>query len=172
MNSLVDGKIIKELYEASKAGVEIQLVVRGMCCLKPSVKNLSENIKVISIVDRFLEHSRIFYFYNSGDENLYFSSADWMERNFDRRIETLFPIEDEDIKREVMNLMKITLSDNTKARILTPDGSYKRIKPDASEKKIRSQVEIYNMTLEREKAKQREKEVIKKFIPKKNPDIT
>ncbi len=170
MNSLVDSKIIKELYEASKAGVEIQLIVRGMCCLKPSVKNLSENIKVISIIDRFLEHSRVFYFYNSGDEDVYFSSADWMERNFDRRIETLFPIEDEDIKKEVMNLIRITLNDNTKTRILKSDGSYERIKPDDSDKKVRSQIEIYNMTLERNK--QKEKEIIKKFIPKKNPDIT
>jgi len=106
MNSLVDTKIIEALYEASNAGVEIKLIVRGMASIRPGVKGLSENISVISIVDRFLEHSRIFYFYNSGDEDLYVASADWMERNFDRRIEILFPIEDIDVKNEILSILK------------------------------------------------------------------
>lgn len=170
MNALVDIKTINALYEASQAGVEIFLIVRGMCCLKPGIRGLSENIKVISIIDRFLEHSRIFYFYNCGEEDIYLSSADWMERNFDRRVEVLFPIEDDDIKKEIMNILKITQNDNIKARLLNSDGRYTFIKSEKNEKQIRSQIELYKYFKEKNISK--EKEIRKKFIPKKKPEET
>jgi len=168
MNALVDIKIIDALYEASNAGVDIFLIVRGMCCLKPGIKGLSENIKVISIIDRFLEHSRIFYFYNAGDEDIYLSSADWMQRNFDRRVEVLFPIEDEDIKKEIMTMLKIIQNDNLKARELLPDGRYIFKKPEKNEKPIRSQIALYEYF--KEKNINKEKEIRSKFIPKMKPE--
>lgn len=127
MNSLVDEKMIDKLYEASRAGVEIDLIVRGICCLKPGVEGMSEHIRVRSIVGRYLEHSRIFYFYNNGLERMYLSSADWMPRNLYRRVELLFPLEDVSIRDEVKHLLEITLMDTVKARIMNPDGTYSRI---------------------------------------------
>ena len=124
MNSLCDRGIIAALYEASAAGVQIDLVVRGICCLKTGLKGISENITVRSIVGNFLEHSRIFYFHNNGFEEVYMGSADWMPRNLDKRVEILFPVEDEKLKHEVIHILDIQLSDNTKARIMQPDGSY------------------------------------------------
>jgi len=168
MNSLVDTKVIEALYEASNAGVQIQLIVRGMSCVKPGVKGLSENITLISIIDRFLEHSRIFYFLNSGDEDIFVASADWMERNFDRRIEILFPIEDKEIKNEILTILKICLSDNEKARELHSDGSYKKRFTKSNEKKIRSQLDLYQYFLERNKRK--EDEIKHMFVPRMNPD--
>lgn len=168
MNSLVDTKIIEALYEASNAGVEIQLIVRGMSCVKVGVKGLSENISLISIVDRYLEHSRIFYFYNSGDEDIFVASADWMERNFDRRVEILFPIEDKDIKKEILTILKISLSDNVKTRTLQGDGTYSRKKIKSDEKTIRSQIELYDYFIERNKRK--ENAIKHLFIPRMNPE--
>ncbi len=127
LNSLVDREIIKELYKASMDGVEIELIVRGICCLRPGVKGLSENIRVRSIVGRFLEHSRIYYFHNNGEDNYWISSADWMERNLNKRIELLIPVEDKRCKEKLHELLKITLSDNTKARELLSDGKYRRV---------------------------------------------
>ncbi len=124
MNSLCDPVIIKTLYEASAAGVKIELIVRGICCLKAGIKGLSENITVRSIVGNFLEHSRIFYFYNSGFEDVYMGSADWMPRNLDKRVEITFPVEDEDLKREIIEILNIQLADTLKAHFLMPDGSY------------------------------------------------
>lgn len=124
MNSLCDPVIIKALYEASDAGVKIELIVRGICCLKAGIKGLSENITVRSIVGNFLEHSRIFYFYNSGFEDVYMGSADWMPRNLDKRVEITFPVEDEDLKKEIIEILSIQLADTLKAHFLTPDGSY------------------------------------------------
>ncbi|MEN8194515.1 MAG: polyphosphate kinase 1 [Bacteroidota bacterium] len=125
MNSLVDPTLIAALYEASKHGVKIDLIVRGICCLVPQVPGLSENIIVRSIVGRFLEHSRAYYFYNSGIELMYLGSADLMQRNLDRRVETLFPIEDEAIKKSIKEtLLDISLKDNQKARILLPNRNY------------------------------------------------
>ncbi len=124
MNSLCDPVIIKSLYEASAAGVKIELIVRGICCLKAGIKGLSENITVRSIVGNFLEHSRIFYFYNSGFEDVYMGSADWMPRNLDKRVEITFPVEDEDLKREIIEILNIQLADTLKAHFLMPDGSY------------------------------------------------
>jgi len=126
LNSLVDEEIINELYEASKAGVIIDLLVRGICCLKPGEKELSENINVKSIVGRFLEHSRIFYFYNDSDELIYLSSADWMGRNLDRRVEILFPVEDKAIALKIKEMLKIYLKDNVKSRRLDKNGNYRR----------------------------------------------
>ncbi|NLD47739.1 MAG: polyphosphate kinase 1, partial [Clostridiaceae bacterium] len=127
INSLVDEEIINELYEASKKGVEIELLVRGICCLRPGIKGLSENINVRSIVGRFLEHSRVFYFYNDGDEAVYLSSADWMGRNLDRRVEALFPVDDPEIVSKLKEFLKICLKDTEKARILDRDGNYLKV---------------------------------------------
>lgn len=128
MNSLCDKEVIAALYEASCAGVKIELIVRGICCLKAGVPGLSENISVRSIVGTFLEHSRIFYFESGGRPELYMASADWMPRNLDKRVEIMFPVEDEKIKEEVLHILQVQLEDNRKAHVLQPDGSYE--KPD------------------------------------------
>lgn len=127
MNSLIDDQIVEKLYEASQAGVEIRLVVRGMCSLIPGIKGVSENITVHSIVGTFLEHSRIYYFYNQGKEDIFLSSADWMQRNLNRRIETLFPVEDPDLKDELKHVLDITLRDTIKTRVMTETGEYVRV---------------------------------------------
>jgi polyphosphate kinase len=124
LNSLADPGMIAAFYEASQAGVEIELSIRGVCCLRPGVPGLSENITVSSVIDRFLEHARILCFHHGGDERVFISSADWMPRNLDRRIELLIPILDETCKRRVINILRTCLRDNMKARMLTPDGSY------------------------------------------------
>ena len=144
VNSLADRDIIKKLYHASQAGVKVKLIARSNCSVVPGVKNFSENIEAISIVDKLLEHARIFVFCNGGDEKIYLSSADWMFRNFDQRNETAVPIYDKKIKQELMHLLQIQLNDNTKSRILdkTQSNKYKTTKAD--EKKIRAQDEIYN----------------------------
>ena len=127
MNSLCDQGIIAALYEASAVGVKIDLVVRGICCLKTGIPGISENIHVRSIVGNFLEHSRIFYFYNDGFEDVYMGSADWMPRNLDRRVEILFPVEDEQLKKQVMHILEVELADNVKAHILNADGQYVKV---------------------------------------------
>jgi polyphosphate kinase len=125
MNSLVDRDVIEALYRASQAGVKIDLIVRGICCLRPKVKGISENITVRSIVDRFLEHSRIFYFENALQPEIYVGSADWMPRNFFRRIEILFPVEDGNLRERIRSeILELSLNDNVKARILNANGSY------------------------------------------------
>lgn len=126
MNSLCDKEIITALYEASCAGVKIELVIRGICCLKAGVPGLSENISVRSIVGNFLEHSRIFYFYNDGSPEVYMGSADWMPRNLDRRVEIMFPVENESLKAQVIHILELQLEDNVKAHILQPDGTYEK----------------------------------------------
>jgi polyphosphate kinase len=143
MNSLVDEDIIRALYDASRAGVKIRLNVRGMCCLRPGVKGVSETIEVVSIVDRFLEHARIFHYHNGGDEEVYLSSADWMPRNLDRRIELLFPVESPDCRAKVLAALDAMFQDNVKARRLQGDGSYKRRKPARGEEPFREQIELY-----------------------------
>ncbi len=127
MNSLCDAGIIAALYEASAAGVKIELVIRGICCLKVGIPGISENIHVRSIVGNFLEHSRIFYFYNDGMEEIYMGSADWMPRNLDRRVEIIFPVEDERLKKSVKHILDVELADNTKAHVLNSDGTYEKI---------------------------------------------
>ena len=131
MNSLCDRGIIAALYAASAAGVKIELIVRGICCLKVGIPGVSENISVRSIVGNFLEHSRIFYFYNDGDSEIYMGSADWMPRNLDRRVEILFPVENPQLKEEVMHILEVQLADNVKAHQLQADGTY--TKPDRGE---------------------------------------
>lgn len=147
MNSLVDLDIIEALYKASSAGVKINLIVRGICCLKSGIKGVSENIRVISIVDRFLEHSRIFRFNNGGISKLFLSSADWMPRNLDRRVEVAFPIEDEDLKLKIEEMLDISLSDTVKARVQLADGSYERIDRRGKEY-IHSQIIFHEMAEE------------------------
>ena len=127
MNSLCDQEIIACLYEASCAGVKIELVVRGICCLKAGVPGLSDNISVHSIVGNFLEHARIFYFENGGSPEVYMGSADWMPRNLDKRVEIMFPVEDPALKEQVVHILKVQLEDNVKAQILQPDGTYEKI---------------------------------------------
>jgi polyphosphate kinase len=142
INNLTDLKIVKKLYEASTTGVKIKLIIRGICVLQPGVSGLSENIEAITIVGRFLEHSRIMVFANEGKELYYLSSADWMERNFDNRIEVACPIFDRDLQRELMTILQIQLRDNTKARIITPTKSNQYVKGNPN-LKINSQVETY-----------------------------
>ena len=127
MNSLCDKEVIAALYEASCAGVKIELIVRGICCLKAGVPGLSENIHVRSIVGNFLEHSRIFYFENGGSPQLFMASADWMPRNLDKRVEIMFPVEDPAIKEQVLHILEVELADNVKAHVLQPDGSYEKV---------------------------------------------
>ena len=127
MNSIVDKKIIECLYDASAAGVKIELIIRGICCLRPGIPGISDNITVRSIVGRFLEHSRIFYFYNNGEELIYLSSADWMTRNLDKRVELLFPVENPEIRSKVKDILMTSLQDTIKAKILGSDGLYSKV---------------------------------------------
>ena len=143
MNSLVDEEIISALYDASNKGVKIDLIVRGICCLKPGIKGVSENIKVISIVGRLLEHSRIFYAENSGNEEIYIGSADMMPRNLDRRVEILVPITNPILKSQVKKILLTYLSDNTKARLLNSDGSYSKLFPKSNSNRINSQESFF-----------------------------
>ena len=140
MNSLVDAVIIKKLYQASQVGVKVDLITRGICSLKPGIKGLSENIRVISILGRFLEHSRIYYFHNDGEEEIYLGSADLMPRNLNQRVEILFPVEDKVLVRQIRkNILELYLSDNVKARLMKSDGTYTRLKPHSSRKSKNAQ---------------------------------
>ncbi len=142
MNSLEDMSMIEKLYEASNAGVKISLIIRGICCLIPNIKGYSENIEIISIVDRYLEHSRVFLFHNGGDEEIYLSSADFMKRNLSYRIETAFPIYDPILKKEIKDFLLLQLSDNVKARIIDAQDRNHYKKNDMA-LPIRSQIETY-----------------------------
>jgi polyphosphate kinase len=139
MNSLIDEEIIRALYAASASGVRIGLNVRGICALRPGVKDLSVNIDVISIVDRFLEHARAFYFLNGGDEQVYLASADWMTRNLDKRIELMFPIEEAAHKATVVHALRAMFRDTVKARRLNADGHYTRVRPGPGQSPCRVQ---------------------------------
>ncbi|MGK7948138.1 MAG: polyphosphate kinase 1 [Xenococcaceae cyanobacterium] len=142
MNSLVDPEVIATLYEASIAGVQIDLIVRGICCLRPGIEGLSDNIRVISIIGRFLEHSRIFYFNNNGQEEIYIGSADWMKRNLSRRVEAVTPILDPEIALDLQEILEIMLSDNRQAWELQSDGSYLQRRPQGDDE-IRSSQSIF-----------------------------
>jgi polyphosphate kinase len=141
VNALEDKGICRALYKASRAGVNVLLNVRGICRLRPGVKDASETIHVRSIVDRFLEHARIYYFANGGHEEVYLSSADWMKRNLDRRLEILFPIRDPRIRRRLVGILRVYFADNVKAWELLPDGGYSRVRPDGE--RIRAQEKFY-----------------------------
>jgi len=152
LNALVDQEIIEKLYEASCADVAIDLIVRGICCLRPKIPDLSENIRVISIVGRFLEHSRIFHFENGGQPKVFLSSADWMPRNFYRRIELAFPVENPTLRDQIINeVLPSFLNDRVKARELQPDGSYRRLKPEGSEPSAQAQWHFREVSRERTK---------------------
>jgi polyphosphate kinase len=147
MNALVDPKIIANLYRASQAGVSIDLVIRGMCCLRPGIPGVSENIRVISIIGRFLEHSRIYYFNNSGDPTVFIGSADWMTRNLDRRVEAITPIEDPDISNDLQEILGIMLSDNRQAWDMQSDGSYKQRRPQIGTEEQSTQQILMDMAM-------------------------
>lgn len=140
LNGLLEPVVVQALYRASQAGVRIDLICRGICALRPGLPGISDHIRVISIVDRFLEHSRIFYFGNGGDPQVYIGSADWMDRNLSRRVEVVFPVEQPDLKSRLIDeILAISLADNVKARELLPDGTYRRIQVAEGEELIRSQ---------------------------------
>jgi len=137
LNSLVDPRTIQYLYQASQAGVQVDLLVRGMCCLRPGIKGVSENIRVVSIVGRYLEHSRLFYFHNDGKENIYLGSADLMPRNLNHRVEVVFPVENkEHIKYLRHHILETYLKDNMRARILHSNGAYSRLLPEAEKEVV------------------------------------
>lgn len=163
MNSLCDREIIAALYEASAAGVKIELVVRGICCLRVGIPGISENISVRSIVGNFLEHSRIFYFHNNGQEEIYMGSADWMPRNLDRRVEILFPVENERLMEEIKHILNTQLEDNMKAHILQSDGEYGKI-DKRGKKRVNSQEQFCK---EAKKAIPKQKNIYQErvFIP-------
>jgi len=149
LNSLVDQEVIEKLYEASCAGVKIDLIIRGICCLRPKIAGLSENIRVISIVGRFLEHSRIYYFENGGEPDLYLGSADWMPRNFYRRVEIAFPIDAPALREEIINeILPRFLTDYGKARELQPDGNYVRVKPEKGAPRSQAQLQFREISRE------------------------
>jgi polyphosphate kinase len=145
MNALVDQPIIKELYRASQAGVKVDLLVRGICCLRPGIPGVSENIQVRSIVGRFLEHSRIYYFFNGGQEEIYLGSADLMPRNINRRVEVLFPVQDAGIRNYLRReVLETCLTDNVKARRMQSDGTYQRLTPAKNAPLINTQSQLLN----------------------------
>jgi polyphosphate kinase len=147
MNGLMDQAIMSELYRASQAGVEIDLIVRGICCLRAGVPGVSDNIRVYSIIGRFLEHSRVFYFANGGQEELWLGSADWMNRNLRGRVEVVFPIDDEDHKRRIyQELIEWALADRSKSRQMEPDGTYMRRHPIADELALGMQDQLMGTT--------------------------
>jgi len=146
LNSLQDRGICQALYRASAAGVRVRLNVRGICCLRPGVEGVSENIEVTSIVDRYLEHARIFYFGNGGHEEVYLSSADWMTRNLDGRLEVLFPVLEPRLRQRLVGWLDVWSRDSVKAYRLRPDGTYERVSDRRPP--LRAQEELYNQAVE------------------------
>jgi polyphosphate kinase len=168
MNALVDADVITALYAASQAGVEIDLLIRGISCLRPGVKGISETIRVNAVVDRFLEHSRVFYFKNGGDDEVFASSADWMPRNFRRRVEVMFPILDENLKRRVIDEVLGTMAaDDTKGWVLDPGGVYRRVKSSKDDKSRRSQTRF--MEIARERMRESETMLSRQLAPAPSP---
>ena len=163
VNSLQDPELIHALYKASQAGVQIQLNVRGICCLKPGDAKHSKNIEVVSIIDRFLEHARLFHFHQGGDSKVYLASADWMTRNLDKRIELMIPIEEASLKRRLVRVLEAFFHDNTQAYRLLPDGSSQRITRAKGQKTFRVQDHFYQQS--RKAAKAREHERAMTFEP-------
>ena len=143
MNSLEDRNMILKLYEASEAGVDIRLIIRGICCLKPKTKGLSGNIRIISIIDRFLEHARVYIFHNNGEPKVYLASADWMKRNLNSRVEVAFPIIDVQLRAEILDVIDLQLKDNSKARKINKrqNNPYKK---SVARKRMRAQSDTYD----------------------------
>ena len=168
VNSLVDEEIINELYKASQKGVSIDLIVRGICCLRAGIPGMSENITVRSITGRFLEHSRIFYFYNEGHEDLFLASADWMPRNLNRRVELMFPVEDEDCRKRVIEVLETELNDTVRAHYLSPDGTYHKLDL-RGKNKLDSQEELIRLATESIKERRLKAETLS-FTPKEKPE--
>ena len=161
MNALTDPVLISAMYEASNKGVKIDLIIRGICCLVPQQPGLSENIRVLSIVGRFLEHSRIYYFYNAGKEEIYCSSADFMQRNLDRRVEVAFPIKDDELKEFLKNtILQTCLEDNVQGRILLPDGIYRLNRPVYTEEVLSHQEYLMSEVIKNPESTLREKMLI------------
>lgn len=148
VNGILEPAVVKALYRASQAGVKIDICCRGICSLRPGVPGVSDTIRVTSVVDRFLEHTRIFYFENAGNPEVYVGSADWMDRNLSRRVEVVFPIEQPDLRQRVIDILKVALADNMKARELTPDGTYRRAKPADGAAQLRSQTRFMEQASE------------------------
>lgn len=163
MNSLCDQTMIAALYEASAAGVKIELIIRGICGLKVGIPGISDNISVRSIVGNFLEHSRIFYFYNNGQEDVYMGSADWMPRNLDRRVEITFPVENPDLKQQVIHILTTELEDNVKAHVLQPDGTYEKV-DKRGKTLVNSQQQFCEEAVQAARPKHKEP-MPRKFIP-------
>jgi polyphosphate kinase len=152
MNAVVDADVIEALYRASQAGVPISLLVRGICCLRPGVPKVSETIEVRAIIDRFLEHGRVFHFANGGKDEVYLSSADWMPRNFHRRVEAMIPVDDPALRQRLADFLQLQLSDNVKAWSLRADGKYERVQPKPGAPLVRSQARLIEMTRDRVKS--------------------
>jgi polyphosphate kinase len=165
INSLQDPKVIRALYRASQAGVQVKLNVRGICCLRPGLDGVSENIEVISIIDRYLEHARIFYFRNGGHDEIYLSSADWMVRNLDKRLETFFPVVHPDLQSRCRDILMGYFRDNTKARWLLPDGSWQPVAP--GKERVRIQEEYWRDAVAAVRANEN---ASPQFQPIRNPD--
>jgi polyphosphate kinase len=152
LNGLLEPQVVQALYRASQAGVKIDMVCRGVCALRPGVPGVSETVRVASVVDRFLEHSRVYYFENAGDPEVFIGSADWMDRNLLRRVEVVFPVEQPDLKARLIDeVLAISLADNVKARELQPDGSYKRVRPADGQPAVRSQQRFLELAAEAER---------------------
>ncbi len=152
MNALVDADVVEALYRASQAGVPIMLLVRGICCLRPGVPGVSETIQVRALIDRFLEHGRCFQFVNDGKNEVYIGSADWMPRNFHRRVECMFPVEDPVLRARLIDVLSLQVADNVKSWVLKPDGKYERVQPKPDEPLVRCQAEFIEMTRNRVKS--------------------
>jgi polyphosphate kinase len=167
MNSLADPALIKALYKASRAGVEILLNVRGICCLRPGVKGLSENIRVVSIIDRFLEHSRIFQFYHGGAKLTFISSADWMPRNLDRRVELMVPVRDKACRRKLQEILETCFADNVKASLMQPDGTYTPVPCEGRQRSVRAQETLYQRACAARQQARRDR--LTKFEPHRPP---
>jgi polyphosphate kinase len=157
MNSLQDPDIITALYKASKAGVSIRLNIRGICCLQPGVQKVSKNIQVVSIIDRFLEHARIFHFTDGGDSKVFIASADWMTRNLEKRVELMIPIEEPALKRRLVKILNACFNDNTQASVVLPDGSSQKLSPAPGQKPFRLQNALYQEARKASKAGEHER---------------
>jgi polyphosphate kinase len=172
VNSLVDVDMIDALYEASQAGVQVQLNIRGICCLRPGMPGLSENISIVSIIDRYLEHARILYFQNGGEPLMFISSADWMPRNLDRRVELLVPVEDPAAQSRLMNILETCLADNVQGRRLQADGTWVRLAPSSKRKAVHAQEIFFKQTKDAAKVTSaRRQEVVFEPVRPAKPDV-